>query len=88
MAYFLFIDESGQDHKQSPYEVLAGFAIQDVDLWKFIKEVHEIETECFGRKYRANEREIKGMKFLKRKTFKLAEQMAPIDLFERTEWAK
>lgn len=28
MAYFLFIDESGQDHKSSPYEVLAGIAIE------------------------------------------------------------
>ena len=31
MAYFLFIDESGQDHRDSPYEVLAGVAIEDRD---------------------------------------------------------
>jgi uncharacterized protein DUF3800 len=29
MAWFLFIDESGQDHREAPYEVLAGVAIED-----------------------------------------------------------
>ncbi|HVY75900.1 MAG TPA: DUF3800 domain-containing protein [Puia sp.] len=88
MAYFLFIDESGQDHRESPYEVLAGFAIEDKVLWKFISEVHDIEMGCFGRKYSLEEREAKGRKFLKRKTYKLAAQMDPIDLFERAEWSK
>jgi len=32
MAWFLFIDESGQDHGASPYEVLAGIAISDEAL--------------------------------------------------------
>jgi hypothetical protein len=32
MAYFLFIDESGQDHHDSPYEVLAGITVKDEDL--------------------------------------------------------
>lgn len=88
MAYFLFIDESGQDHRDSPYEVLAGVSIQDTELWKFIKDVHEIEMNCFGRRYRLDGREIKASKFLNRKTFRLANQMEPINLFERTEWAK
>lgn len=88
MAYFLFIDESGQDHRDSPYEVLAGVSIQDTELWKFIKDVHEIEMNCFGRRYRLDGREIKASKFLNKKTFRLANQMDPINLFERTEWAK
>ena len=88
MAYFLFIDESGQDHHDSPYEVLAGFAIQDKDLWNFIREVHEIELSCFGRRYRLDNREIKAKKFLNKKTFRLAGQLPPIDLFERTQFAK
>jgi hypothetical protein len=29
MAWLLFMDESGHDHKQVPYEVRGGFAIQD-----------------------------------------------------------
>ena len=88
MAYFLFIDESGQDHRDSPYEVLAGVAIQDSELWKFIKDVHEIELNCFGRRYRLDGREIKAKQFLNKKTFRLANQSDPINLFERTEWAK
>lgn len=88
MAYFLFIDESGQDHKDSPYEVLAGVAIQDTELWKLIKDIHELEIDCFGRRYRLDGREIKATNFLNRKTFRLAMQMPPIDLFERTPLAK
>jgi len=51
MSYFLFIDESGQDHHDSPYEVLAGFTIRDKDLWKFIQAVQATELDCFGRRY-------------------------------------
>lgn len=88
MAYFLFIDESGHDHRNSPYEVLAGVAINDTMLWELVKEVHKIELGCFGRRYRHDGREIKATNFLNRKTFRLASQMEPIGLPERTEWAK
>jgi hypothetical protein len=88
MAYFLFIDESGHDHHDSPYEVLAGVAIQDSDLWRFIKDAQEIELNCFGGRYRVDGREIKAKKFLNRKTFRLAEQLEPIDLLQRSIWAK
>lgn len=69
MAWFLFIDESGQDHKESPYEVLAGVAIKDEDLWDLIKELHDAEVARFGRRYSEGVRELKGKKILKRKTF-------------------
>jgi hypothetical protein len=69
MTYFLFIDESGQDHKDSPYEVLAGVAIKDEDLWDLIKELHDAEVAHFGRRYSEGPRELKGKKILKRKTF-------------------
>jgi hypothetical protein len=36
MAWVLFIDESGHDRKASPYEVLAGIAVRDRDLWPLI----------------------------------------------------
>ncbi len=88
MAYFLFIDESGQDHQDSPYEVLAGFAIEDKDLWRFIQDVHDIEMDCFGRRYRLDGREIKAKKFLNTKTFRLANQLDPINLFDRVNLAK
>jgi hypothetical protein len=88
MAFFLFIDESGQDHHDSPYEVLAGVAIDDRDLWGFIRSAHELEVNCFGRKYRGIDSEIKARTFLKRKTFRLANQLPPIHLPERTFLAK
>src|SRR5690606_12893007 len=88
MAYFLFIDESGQDHHDSPYEVLAGITVLDDDLWTMIKAVHDLEMKCFGRKYRDTRNEIKAKKFLKRKTFRLAEQLPAIPLENRTVLAK
>ncbi|MGC8475353.1 MAG: hypothetical protein ACP5NP_03270 [Acetobacteraceae bacterium] len=36
----LFIDETGHDRKASPYEVLAGIAVRDRDLWPMIGSVH------------------------------------------------
>lgn len=84
MAYFLFIDESGQDHHESPYEVLAGVSIKDDVLWSLIRAIHDAEQICFGRRYRDDKNEIKGRKFLKKKTFRLAAQMDPIPIAERT----
>jgi hypothetical protein len=88
MAYFLFIDESGQDHHDSPYEVLAGVSMLDKDLWTFVRAAHDLELFCFGRKYRAKDNEIKATKFLKKKTFRLAAQLPPIAPKERTFLAK
>ena len=88
MAFFLFIDESGQDHHDSPYEVLAGIVIEDKDLWNFIRSAHELEIDCFGRKYSQVDNEIKARTFLKRKTFRLANQLPAIPLPDRTPLAK
>ncbi len=70
MAYFLFIDESGQDQQESPCEVLAGIALRDKTLWPFIKKIHEIEHACFGMRYSEGARELKGKKLLKTRVFK------------------
>src|SRR3954468_5767806 len=69
MAYFLFIDESGHDRKASPYEVLAGIAIKDCELWPFINELHAAEIRHFGRRYSQGTAELKGLKLLKTKVF-------------------
>ncbi|MEZ5786599.1 MAG: DUF3800 domain-containing protein [Xanthobacteraceae bacterium] len=69
MAWFLFIDESGQDRRESPYEVLAGVAVEDEKLWELIKAIHSAEMANFGRRYSDGSRELKGKKLLKRKTF-------------------
>jgi len=67
MAWFLFIDESGHDRKASPYEVLAGVAVQDRFLWILVNELHEAELAIFGRRYSAGNDELKGLALAKLK---------------------
>ncbi len=73
MAYFLFVDESGQDRRASPYEVLAGVAVADADLWNLVCSIHDAEKLAFGRRYSEGSRELKAKKLLKTKTFRLAD---------------
>lgn len=88
MAYFLFIDESGQDHKASPYEVLAGIAIEDQDLWNLIVAVQHLEERIFMRRYSSNRAELKGKRMLKRKVFRQASMLPVIPEEERRQFAK
>ena len=88
MAYFLFIDESGHDRRESPYEVLAGVAVQDRDLWNLIQALRNAEIQHFGRRYTADRGELKAKKILKAKTFRLAAQLPPIPADERSELAR
>ncbi len=70
MAYFLFIDESGHDRKASPYEVLAGVAVKDSELWSIVNEMHSAELRFFGRRYSLGEQEeLKGTNLLKKKVY-------------------
>ncbi len=70
MAHFLFIDESGHDRKASPYEVLAGIAIEDHVLWGLIKAMHEAEIRHFGRRYSHGPSELKAKKLLNNSVFR------------------
>ena len=79
MTVFLFVDESGHDHNESPYEVLAGVAIKDHALWKLIREIKGLEQHYFGDFYARNKVELKAKKLLKTKTYRLANQMPPIN---------
>ncbi|MCB9682128.1 MAG: DUF3800 domain-containing protein [Alphaproteobacteria bacterium] len=85
MAWFLFIDESGQDRGASPYEVLAGVAVEDRTVWNLIIDVHDTEIEFFGQRISENELELKAKKLLKSKTFRLAAGVPPLDAARRTE---
>ena len=69
MAWLLFIDESGHDRKQAPYEVLAGIAIRDRDIWPLVGAMHEAERLHFGCRYSAGPSELKGRKLLRSKVF-------------------
>lgn len=83
MAYLIFIDESGSDLNNSTYEVFAGLVIKDIDVWKIINEVHKLEKSIFGCRYSEGKRELKGKKILKRKTYRLANQLPTISNEER-----
>ncbi|MFA6029227.1 MAG: DUF3800 domain-containing protein [Elusimicrobiota bacterium] len=88
MAYFLFVDESGQDQQESPCEVLAGVAIRDNTLWPFIRKIHHAELDCFGMRYSAGARELKASKLLKRKVFRHAALATFASEAERRDLAK
>lgn len=88
MAYFLFVDESGQDRRGSPYEVLAGMSVEDRDLWNLIQAVQDAEIRNFGTRYSQGQRELKAKKILKKKTFRQARQAQSFAPEERRELAK
>lgn len=71
----LFVDESGQDHRDMFCEVLAGVAIPQANLWNLVKAIRGLEKEHFG-DYLRNLRvtELKAKRLLKRKRFRLANQ--------------
>jgi hypothetical protein len=70
----LFIDESGTDHRDAPYEVLAGVAIRERNLWPLIQAIRAAEREYFGLLLRDGGGEFKARKLLKRKVFRFARQ--------------
>ena len=89
MSYLLFIDESGTDRRNSPYEVLAGLAIEDRKLWPLIKELNKAQEHNFGlRLFRGYGEEAKAQKLLKTKTFKFAGRAPPILVAKRRVLAK
>lgn len=88
MASLLFVDENGQDHKVSPYEVLAGIAIEDRDLWNLITALQDSEMRIFGRRYTPEDRELKAKKIIKTKTYRLARQLPPFNVEERSLLAR
>lgn len=88
VAYFLFIDESGREFHDQSYEVLAGVAIEDRDLWNLVKEFQELEIKHFGVRYTLGQRELKAKKILKSKVFRHAGETDPIPLEERRALAR
>jgi hypothetical protein len=76
VSHFLFVDESGIDQRDSPYEVLAGVVIRDRELWDLIQEIGVAEVFHFGQRISAGALELKAKKLLKKKTFRLAGQMS------------
>jgi hypothetical protein len=87
MAYLLFVDESGQDHHESPYEVLAGAAVHDTQLWNLVCAIQDAELDLFGSRISQDRDLIKAKRLLKRKTFRHAAQLPPIAVPRRRSLA-
>lgn len=88
MAYLLFVDSSGQDRRESPFEVLAGIALRDADVWPLVRDLGELEEHHFGLRWLERPSDWKARELLKRKTFRLARGSAPLTVAERRELAR
>jgi len=88
MAWLLFLDESGHDHKQMPYEVRGGIALLDSELWPFTRAVQQLERVAFGCSLAEFRKELKGSTLLDKKRFKFANQAPPMDTPERQKHSR
>jgi hypothetical protein len=89
MSWALFIDESGQDRRQSPYEVLAGVAVEDRRIWPLIRQLSDAQQYHFGmRLFEAYGHEAKAQKLLDRRTFRHAAQMPAMPPADRARLAR
>lgn len=79
MSWLLFLDESGHDHQNMPYEVRGGVAIQDAQLWPFVQAMQRVEFDAFGCHLHEYGKELKGCKLLDKDRFRWAAQDGPMD---------
>ena len=79
MSWLLFMDESGHDHRNTPYEVRGGFAVHASRLWPLIQAVRTLEQSTFGAHLHEYGSEIKGSKLLKKDRFKWEKQGSKFD---------
>jgi hypothetical protein len=74
MSWLLFMDESGHDHKTTPYEVRGGVAVSVGKLWDLVRSIQQAELDAFGCRLVDYRSEIKGAKLLDKKRMKWARQ--------------
>src|SRR6266436_10174961 len=79
MSYFLFIDESGHDHRNAPYEVRGGIALRADKLWPFVQGITNLEQAAFGDALHRYRTEIKGHRLLDKDRFTWARQDILLD---------
>lgn len=83
MAWLLFLDESGHDHKNTPYEVRGGVALHVSQVWAFVQAMERAELAAFGTELHQFRTELKGAKLLQKERFRWAEQLPRMDDVER-----
>jgi hypothetical protein len=74
MSWLLFLDESGHDRKNMPYEVHGGIALHASKIWPFVQAMKTLETSCFGDVLSRYKSELKGSHVLQKERFKWAAQ--------------
>ena len=67
MSWLPFLDESGHDHKNMPYEVRGGVALQDAQLWPFVQAMQRLELDRFDCQLHQFRNELNGSSQLDRK---------------------
>lgn len=88
MTWLLFLDESGHDHKQMPFEVRGGIALNVGKLWGFSQAWRRLEEDCFGTTLAVFGKEAKGEKLLDRDRFAWASQASRLSNGERRHHAR
>lgn len=88
MSWLLFLDESGHDHRNMPYEVRGGVAIHAGKVWPFVQAMQRLELECFGCELHKFAAELKGSTLLDKKRFRFAEQAEPMEAELRQKHAR
>ena len=83
MSWLLFLDESGHDHKNCPYEVRGGVALHVSQLWLFVQRLQLAEQQAFGARLHEYKKELKGSKLLDKDRFKWAAQSPALSDDER-----
>jgi len=78
LAWLLFLDESGHDHKSMPYEVRGGIALHASELWAFVQAVQRLELEAFGTPLHQFGQELKGCKLLDKDRCRWSVQAPPM----------
>ncbi len=86
MSFLFFLDESGHDHRNCPYEVRGGIVLHARDLWPFIQGFSALEQSCFGTHLSEFGIEIKGSRMLEKKRFKHASQGEYLDNLARRKY--
>ena len=75
MTWLLFLDESGHDHKNCPYEVRGGLAIRSDHLWPLLQEVRRICQIELGCTAAVPLPELKGARLLSRDRWKIRSKL-------------
>jgi hypothetical protein len=88
MSWLFFMDESGHDQKQCPYEVRGGIAIHAGKLWNFAQSMRRLELQAFGCQFSSFGKELKGSTLLDQKRFKFSKQGEMMQDQERQKHAR